>query len=681
LTLPDNPDHSHRPDLAQNATTWFQSLIPDISFRALAFQTSGDVVDEEILALFEKQMRLTINSLVTAIAAGDFAEVRRHAHSLQGMGGTAGSPEISVVGEELSRYAKQGDLTHCSELTTRLNDWQTCRTPALNARSTTSPQSSSRLAGRILVVDDELANRVFLRKLLSDNGAEVTEAVNGEQALELARQTSPDLALVDVVMPGLSGYELCRRLTSDPATRHITVIIVTAQSAAEDVEHAFALGAFDYIRKPFLARELMARVENALQLKRQGDELRRWQSRMVQELDAAGALQRKLLTTGPFFSRSIEVYTAYQSSMSVGGDVFDTITLPNKRTCIYIGDVAGHGVGPAMISTLLKTLIYELVHDHAEHGPATICNALHRRFRYYVTNPEVYATLFMAMIDADGKQCVAFNCGHPMPLVFDALGTQLPGFADRGGLPLGLHAGNGDDPYSAGSEVQTSLPPGAAMFLFTDGLLEARNAKTGEPPGSEHVTGLMGAVAGDMDIFEPAREVLRWLTDQTYDLTQDDCTLLVVRSLNAAAIRLDRNILPVYGQVAELAVEVEQFLHNEGWRDDAATAVRLLVMEHGVNVVDHALLPHGSHIRLQIRLTAHTASLLFRDDGQEWDFTERLAFSMRRPDDCASGRGLRIIKSIAKHIDVVRRDCKNTVRYVVSRDFTIDSNTRTKESV
>ncbi len=652
---------------------WFHGLIPDLAARAERFQTSTDAVDEEVLHLFVEEIRVAIRGLSAAIEAGDGKGVRDHAHSLQGMGGTAGSPEISVVGEELSRCARQGDFGRCAELTSRLDGWQMSWTPALAPGEPSSTAATPRLAGRIIVVDDELPNRVFLRKLLTDSGAEVSEADNGERALELARQIGPDVALVDVTMPGLSGYEVCRRLLKDPATCHVAVIMVTARSTVDDIERAFVLGAFDYIRKPFHARELLARVRNALDLKRQNDELRQWQRRMSREMEAAGALQCKLLNTDPFFGRAIEVRSAYQSSMSVGGDVFDTIQLASDRMCVYVGDVAGHGVGPAMISTLLKALISEVVREYASRGPAAMCNEIHRRFRYYVTNPEVYATLFLAVFDALGRQCTAFNCGHPMPLMFTASGGVLLPIADLGGLPLGLPPSDAVEPYAAADEVQVAIPAGANLFMFTDGLLEARRADTAEPCGLENLSAVLAAVAGDSSLTDPAQETLHRLAAQGYQLAQDDCTLLAVRTLDPSALRLDRAIAPTRAQVDELASEVAQALRREEWSDEAVGAAQLLVMEHGANVVDHAEAPPDSRIGLQVRVADRRAWLLFRDSGREWDFQDRLAFSLRQPEDSVRGRGLRIIRAIAKHIDVVRRDRENVILYVVDRDFAVES--------
>lgn len=649
---------------------YFLDLIPDLAERSETFRTSSKSISEKILRVFAEQMRLTIRTLQKAVEAGDEDGIRRQAHSLQGMGGTAGVPEISVVGEELSRFAKQGDLEHCRELTVRLDCWQTDWDSAAATANDEPLQDTPNLPGRILIVDDELPNRLYLRKLLSDRGATVIEADNGDRALELARQQPPDLALVDVVMPGISGYDVCRSLAGDPATRHVSVIMVTARSTVEDIEHAFVLGAFDYIRKPFHDRELLARVRNALQLKQQSDELRKWQARMTRELDFAGALQRKLLSTDPFFSETAEVRSAYQSSMSVGGDVFNAFMLPNGHLCAYVGDVAGHGVGSALVSTLLKVLIEEVASDYADRGPAAMCNQIHLRFGRYITNPELYATLFLAVLEPDGL-CTTLNCGHPGPLLFDAHGNALAPFENRGGLPIGLSAQDDAEPYHADDEAKTVLPADAVMAIFSDGLLEARQSASSKPCGGETLGNLLAQALRNPDSVDPAQEVMGRLEGLGYQLDQDDCTLMVVAQHDPAAYRMKRSIALSHQEAADLAAEVQQVLQDEGWPEEASKAVQLLVMEHGANVVDHSAAPPGSRITFSLRLSDRKASLLFRDFGLEWDFQTRLASSRNQEIDSCRGRGLRIIRTLAKHIDNKRQNRENITQYVVSRFFEV----------
>ncbi len=650
--------------------SYFLDLIPDMVLRAETFRTSGDVVDEEVLCVFADQMRLTIRALHGAIDENDADRIRRQAHSLQGMGGTAGVPEISVVGEELSQLAKQGDFARCRDLITRLDRWQGDWAASSGANRASNIRKMLTLSGRVLIVDDELPNRLYLRKLLVDHGATVLEAENGRRALEVAQQQVPDLALVDVMMPEISGYEVCQKLLTTPATCHVPVIMVTALSAVEDIEHAFILGAFDYIRKPFQARELLARVHNALQLKKQGDELRKWQARMTRELDAAGALQRKILPTDPYFSDATEVRFAYESSMSVGGDVFSAFSLPNGNLCAYVGDVAGHGVGSALVSTLLKGLVEEVAHDYFDRSPSVICNQIHRRFSHYVTNPELYATLFLAILDSKGA-CTAFNCGHPTPLIFDVNGNALPLFEDRGGLPIGLSLHADADPYLVSDEVSMVLPAGAVMAVFSDGLLEARQSASSKPCGEETLGALLAETVRDLDHVDIAQTVMKRLGVLGYQLDRDDCTLMVVAQYDSAQCLLNRSLAISAQEVVALASEAHQVLCEKGWTDEVARAVQLLVTEHGMNIVDHAHVQPDSRLTFQLRLSERQAFLLFRDYGREWDFQSKLKSALNQEADSLRGRGLKIIRSIAKHIDFVRINRENGTCYVVSRFFEV----------
>ncbi len=126
----------------------------------------------------------------------------------------------------------------------------------------------------ILVVDDTPDNLALMRDLLKDN-YRVRVARDGEKALQIAASSSPpDLILLDIMMPGLDGYEVCRRLKSDPATSAIPVIFLTAKVEQEDERKGLELGAADYITKPISPAVVLARVKNYLALKSVSDYLR-----------------------------------------------------------------------------------------------------------------------------------------------------------------------------------------------------------------------------------------------------------------------------------------------------------------------------------------------------------------------------------------------------------------------
>ena len=128
---------------------------------------------------------------------------------------------------------------------------------------------------RLLVVDDQRANiQALFQTFAADH--QVLMATSGEQALELCARQQPDLVLLDVVMPGTDGHEVCRRLKADPATRDIPVIFVTAHSDETAEAQGLDLGAVDFISKPINPKIVRARVRTHLTLKAQSDLLRQW---------------------------------------------------------------------------------------------------------------------------------------------------------------------------------------------------------------------------------------------------------------------------------------------------------------------------------------------------------------------------------------------------------------------
>lgn len=126
---------------------------------------------------------------------------------------------------------------------------------------------------KILVVDDKLDTLLLLRELLSSRGYEIITATEAAEAEELVRSEKPDLVLLDVVMPGKSGYELCRELKEDAATRLIPVVMITGLTDREDRVRGIEAGADDFLSKPLYPEELFARVKSLLKLKEFTDEL------------------------------------------------------------------------------------------------------------------------------------------------------------------------------------------------------------------------------------------------------------------------------------------------------------------------------------------------------------------------------------------------------------------------
>ena len=138
--------------------------------------------------------------------------------------------------------------------------------------------SSSTRTSRILIADDNEPNRELLEVYLADVDCEIATAVDGSDTLEKVASFEPDIILLDIMMPKLSGFEVCQQLKADPVTRQIMVLMVTALGELGDIERAVEAGTDDFLSKPVNKIELVKRVENMLKLRHVSDELQRLRS-------------------------------------------------------------------------------------------------------------------------------------------------------------------------------------------------------------------------------------------------------------------------------------------------------------------------------------------------------------------------------------------------------------------
>lgn len=139
---------------------------------------------------------------------------------------------------------------------------------------------------RILIADDNQANVELLEAYLVDRECQIECAVDGQETLEKIDSFQPDLILLDVMMPKVSGFEVCEKIKTNPETRRIMVLMVTALNELGDIERAVAAGTDDFLSKPVQKLELLKRVDNMLRLKDVSDENERLR-RYIEEMEAS----------------------------------------------------------------------------------------------------------------------------------------------------------------------------------------------------------------------------------------------------------------------------------------------------------------------------------------------------------------------------------------------------------
>jgi sigma-B regulation protein RsbU (phosphoserine phosphatase) len=357
----------------------------------------------------------------------------------------------------------------------------TVRASSVDVRLASMVRRFSRRA-RVLVVDDGDTGRQLLRAVLVSAGIDVVEAASGEEALRIARAESPDLVLLDVVLPGMDGFAVCEGLAKDPATADIPVIFLSARSTSSDRVRGLELGAVDYVTKPFSRAEVLARVRTHLELRmlsrslqEVNRELLRNQRRLEEDLRAAAIIQRTLIPGDDLPSRFDELDLAwvFRPSDAVGGDVFHVHRLDSDHLGIWIVDVSGHGVPAAMVTVsvaqrltpqaggFLKDRILDPPYYRLP-GPAELLRRVDDDFP--VERYDKYFTMAYLLLDLRRGILRHARAGHPSPvLVRREGGTEL---LEEGGTIIGV---GGELSFEEGEK---RLEPGDRIFLFTDGLHE-----------------------------------------------------------------------------------------------------------------------------------------------------------------------------------------------------------------
>lgn len=146
------------------------------------------------------------------------------------------------------------------------------------SQAQSAPSGAATRRSRVLIADDNEPNRELLEVYLADIDCEIATAVDGADTLDKVAAFKPDVILLDVMMPKLSGFEVCQRLKSDPVTSPTMILMVTALGELGDIERAVDAGTDDFLSKPVNRVELVKRVENMLKLRHVTDELERLRS-------------------------------------------------------------------------------------------------------------------------------------------------------------------------------------------------------------------------------------------------------------------------------------------------------------------------------------------------------------------------------------------------------------------
>ena len=339
----------------------------------------------------------------------------------------------------------------------------------------------------ILLVDDNPTNLQMLFQLLEKSvGCKLLVAKNGETALTIAEKAKPDLILLDIMMPGIDGFEVCRRLKADPATAPIPVIFLSALDETADKVKGLQLGAVDYVSKPVQAEEVTARVNTHLTIHRLSREVQEQRDQLEHELTVVSELQRRLLPERLPAIAGLRLAEHYETSRYAGGDYYDAVELPDGRCGLLVADSEGHSA-PATVMMAMTCALFRScpeLHDRPDKVLDFINTNLCK------VNKESFVTAIYAVYDSKHRSLRVARAGHPLPILF------RPAEGNAREVPCDGVFMMGFDPYDQIPVTDIRLEPGDRLLLYTDGVSE-RFSRDEQPYGEERLRRQMGKPGAD----------------------------------------------------------------------------------------------------------------------------------------------------------------------------------------
>jgi sigma-B regulation protein RsbU (phosphoserine phosphatase) len=472
---------------------------------------------------------------------------------------------------------------------------------------------------RILIVDDERLNINVLAELLKPS-YKISAAINGQQALKVARsENPPDLILLDVMMPDLDGYEVCRQLKGDEATRDIPIIFVTAMGQESDETKGLALGAADYITKPISPPIVEARVRTQMERLEHLDDLKRahaiinaQKERMQEELNVGRDIQLSMLPRSfPAFPDHDEfsLSATMEASREVGGDFYDFFFVDDDRLCLCIGDVSGKGVPASLFMAISKVLIRLGAGD--DFSPASILTRVNDELAAN-NDAMMFVTAFLAVLDVRTGVLTYTNAGHNPPYVRRANGELLTLSARHGPML-------GPMPSVTYGEAQTNLASDDLLFLFTDGVTEAMSPER-ELYGESRLESLLTSirdstpeavikqVRADIDAFARGAE------------QSDDITVLALTFQGLAGGTEARTFTMTMANeldgVGEVLAAFDRFAQEIALPKEATQKVKLAFDELLNNSVSYGFPDGGEHkIEVSVEVLNDRLKAQVVDDG------------------------------------------------------------------
>ncbi len=384
---------------------------------------------------------------------------------------------------------------------------------------------------RILIVDDEPFNVDYLEQELEDLNYETITAANGKEAVEKIISESPDLVLLDIMMPVMDGFDVLENVKANPDIQNTPIIVISANNDLNSVVKGIKLGAEDYLPKPFEPILLKARIQSSLEKKYLRDQQDLYLKSLEHEMNIARDIQKEFLPEKLPNVQGWEIASYFKAAKVVAGDFYDAYLLPDGTLAFLVADVCGKGIGAALYMTLFRSLIRAAStsdqltagQDAKNFTPAErLLHSISLTNNYLIETHEsacMFATVFIGILNPKSGIITYINCGNDPALIIRKDGTiraELP--------PTGAAVGVTSPPRFNVQEA--AIAEDELLLAFTDGIPDTQNINR-DFYGNNRLRGLLTANSTPAELLDRIQTSLHQFIGEADQF--DDITLMAIQ--------------------------------------------------------------------------------------------------------------------------------------------------------
>lgn len=333
----------------------------------------------------------------------------------------------------------------------------------------------------ILIVDDEPSNIITLNFALKSQYM-LLNALGADEAFDHLEHSTVDLILLDIMMPGMDGYEVCRRIKANPDTSGIPIIFTTAKDAADDETKGLSLGAVDYLTKPIHRAILLSRIKTHLELRdalvtvmQQNEQLHR-ERETIENIVLTMRKAENMYTEG--------VRKLLSPLDKTNGDILLSALTVEQEHCLMLGDFTGHGLTAAVGGPMVSHIFYDMFQNGAK--PFEVIQSINEALWKRLPTGLFMACAFL-VYHKETSDLKVYNYGIP-ELLYYSNATLSERFCSRSTMLGVIETVPVDD-----IEQQVTVTKGDCIYAYSDGVTETLS-ESGEPYGKKHLETILESI-------------------------------------------------------------------------------------------------------------------------------------------------------------------------------------------